>query len=359
MKVVNKIITNDTYTIQDPRLDPIVTAKRKCIIIGDSYGDGYTPDGSVTSWSTQLKNALSNDYDEIVTNTLGGTGFIINRALQKSFKTLLEEVNIADKESVRDIIVCGGYNDTGNDLQSVDTAVGVFCDYAKNQYPNAIVSIGMIGCDMDNNERILSLIDNVLRGYSMCGKYGNARFIGNSETILHNRNQFSSDRYHPNQTGQDDIFSKILCFLRGGNINNNWGFIPNYEVGNGLESPYDCKGQINEFCSSGTTGFELFYFGFTTPVTIPQGQVFVICDLKQTNLIKSGYQEMTKKNVEVLVGYEGGKYEYCNLQVCINNNYIAIVNQILSDDGYDFKNLENVKSINFLGASFYYPQQYI
>lgn len=359
MPIINYIKTDDTYDVQDKRVDPLINVIKKCIIIGDSYADGYTPDGNVTSWSTQLKNALSNKYDEIVTTSLGGVGFIMNISIQKSFKTLLEEVNISDKENVTDIIVCGGWNDTGYSIQVLTEAIQTFMNYAKENFPNAMVTVGMIGCDMNNNEKILSLIDIVTRCYSNVGQFENARFIGNSETILHSREQFSSDRYHPNQTGQNDLFSKILNFIKGGNVENNWGYVPQYAVSNSQPSPNNCVGYINEFSCKGATGFELFAFVFTTPVTMPQGQPFVICDLEQTHFIKAGYGEMTKKSVVVLIAYGDGTYKYENVQVCVNDKYIAVINQSLNEEGNNFKALENVKTINFLGSAFYFPQQYI
>ena len=359
MPVINNIETDKVYEIQDARVDSLTNIVKKCIIIGDSYADGYSPDGSNTSWSTQLKNALSNKYNEIITTSLGGVGFIMNISLQKSFKTLLEEVDIDDKENVTDIIVCGGWNDTGYTVDVLDEAINTFMTYAKATYPNALITVGMIGADMNNNVKILSLIDIVLKCYSNVGKYGNARFIENSETILHSRQQLSSDRYHPNQQGQNDLFSKILNFLKGGGVNNNWGYVPKYAVSNSQPSPYDCVGYINEFSCKGATGFELFAFVFNTPVTIPQGQPFVICDLEQTNFIKAGYGEMTNKSVVVLIAYGDGTYKYENVQVCVNDKYIAVINQSLNDEGTNFKALENVKTIDFLGAAFYYPQQYI
>ena len=358
MDIVNIIETDKEYTIQDKRVDGLVNIVKKCIIIGDSYGDGYSPDGQTTSWSAQLKNALSSKYNEIITTTLGGTGFILNISLQKSFKTLLEEVQLSDPQNVTDIIVCGGWNDTGYTADVLDEAINTFMTYAKATYPNALITVGMIGCDMNNNAKILSLIDIVCKCYSNVGKYG-ARYIENSETILHSRQQMSSDRYHPNQQGQNDLFSKILNFLKGGGVNNNWGYVPQYAVSNSQPSPNDCVGQINEFSSKGTTGFELFAFVFTTPVTIPQGIPFVLCDLDQTHFIKAGYGEMTKKSVVVLIAYNNGTYKYENVQVCVNDKYIAVINQSLNDGGTNFKALENVKKIDFLGAAFYYPQQYI
>lgn len=53
-------------------------SKRKLIFIGDSYGDGYTPDGSYTGWCDRLKNKLVNCHfsaDNIYINHKGGASF--------------------------------------------------------------------------------------------------------------------------------------------------------------------------------------------------------------------------------------------------------------------------------------------
>ena len=179
------------------------------MIIGDSYAEGYTPDGNVTSWAKLLQAELFNKYNNVYINALGGTGFIYNSSVQSSFLSLLKNFDIADNENVTDIIVCGGYNDTGVGPDEVLNRIGEFCNYAKTKY------------------------------------------------------------------------------------------------------------------------------------------------------IKASFNETTRKNVNVLVGYNDDTFEYANVQLVIFGTKIGIVNNQLSDDKRDFKDLKNVKNINFLGASFYFPQQYV
>lgn len=73
--------------------DGVYVKHTKIIMIGDSYAEGYNPDGSVNirSWCDYLKAFMGLSNDETIVNYLGGTGFA-NAVNNKTFKTLLEEV---------------------------------------------------------------------------------------------------------------------------------------------------------------------------------------------------------------------------------------------------------------------------
>ncbi len=49
---------NDIINIQED-IEKIITNYKKYVFIGDSYGDGYNPDGNTTSWISLLVNKLN------------------------------------------------------------------------------------------------------------------------------------------------------------------------------------------------------------------------------------------------------------------------------------------------------------
>lgn len=189
--------------------------KRKYVFIGDSYGDGFSPDGNVTSWITLLANKLglsSNDYKSL---HLGGTGFSTNRP-DYNFINLLN--NQSADEYVTDVYVCGGYNDFGQTSSSIIDGIVNFNNRVKQLYPNATLHIGFIGWSSNSN-KILQL-RSALISYKKACDNNNLHFLKGCEFALHNYfKYFSSDGIHPNQTGQNSIATALYNCIKYGDAN--------------------------------------------------------------------------------------------------------------------------------------------
>ena len=104
----------------------------KTICIGDSYGDGYNPDGNVTGWTVLIKSYLGLTDDNFFSNSLGGAGFINGT----TFATLLNQTsNHFKNEEVTNIIVCGGFNDINKSETDLINAIFNFKKQANALYP--------------------------------------------------------------------------------------------------------------------------------------------------------------------------------------------------------------------------------
>ena len=199
--IAEKIFNLDVETL---KFKMNLVTNKKYIMIGDSYAEGYTPDGNVTSWCENVKSFLGLNNDNCIIKYLGGSGFCAT-VNDRNFITLLDEVN-ADN-SVTDIIVCGGYNDRSYDYSQIGTAINNFKTLANTKFPNAKIHVGFIGWTT-NSTNLYSLYqtcDNYIR---QCTNKG-IHFLTNCQYSLHDYNLFSSDGIHPNSSGSYTLGTKI------------------------------------------------------------------------------------------------------------------------------------------------------
>lgn len=184
----------------------------KTICIGDSYGEGYNPDGkNVTAWPTLIKSYLELTDDNFFANSKGGAGFIAGT----TFGTLLTQTNNHFKnEEVTNIIVCGGFNDTGTTETSIVQAIFNFKQTANNLYPNAQIFVGFIGSATDMDRR--AILFNPRTAYCSGTQYNGITYLSGVENALHSDLMFASDGVHPNTWGEESIAKAISNAILNG-----------------------------------------------------------------------------------------------------------------------------------------------
>ena len=205
---------NTTNTNLDALSNKVTKLHRKgYIFIGDSYTQGYSPDGNISNtFVNQIINNLKITDAKISAN--GGASFA-NSA--NNFLTLLKNINVTDKNSITNIVVFGGYNDYSWSKTDIITGMTNFFNYAKTNYPNAIISIGYVGFCTDSstyNKRA----DSVSIYNEVSGHLG-GNYLSGCEYILHNTNEMSSDGIHPNITGHKMLASYCTTALMNGSCN--------------------------------------------------------------------------------------------------------------------------------------------
>ena len=183
------------------------------IFIGDSYAQGYSPDGNISNtFVNQIISNLKISDFKIMAN--GGAGFANP---DNNFLTLLENANITDKNSITNIIVFGGYNDYSWSKSEITKGITSFFNYAKTNYPNATITLGYVGFCTDSrtyNKRADSIsVYNEISG--MLG--GN--YLSGCEYILHNTSEMSSDGIHPNIDGHKILGGYCTSALMNGSCN--------------------------------------------------------------------------------------------------------------------------------------------
>lgn len=189
-------------------------SSRRFVIIGDSYADGYTPDGNVTGWADVLVSRLGLNSSQYELLHKGGAGFSV--AYQgKSFADLLNDSSISDPETVTDIIVEGGYNEYAKPWSEIGPAIASFISIAKTKYPNAKIWIGFCGWKRDG--QALYPLSKAVQSYMLGSQQYGAAYISNVQYALHDySNVFASDGIHANQTGQNRIAEITADVILGG-----------------------------------------------------------------------------------------------------------------------------------------------
>ena len=192
------------YYINEINENINILSNKKFIIIGDSYAEGYTPDGNVTSWAENVKTFLNLNNSNCIIKYYGGTGFCAT-VDSKNFLTLLNEVT--DDNNVTDIIVAGGYNDMTYSYAQIGTAIGNFKTLANTKFPNAKIHVGFIGwtTNSTNFYNLYQTCDNYIRQSTNKGIH----FLTNCQYSLHDYNFFSSDGIHPNSNGSYTLGTNI------------------------------------------------------------------------------------------------------------------------------------------------------
>lgn len=198
-------------------------SSRGYIFIGDSYGDGYTPDGSggEVGWCDRLKSKMINCHanaNNIFVNHKGGACF---SNPQNDYLTLLKGVEnqIPNKNIITDVLVGGGYNELPyrDQKEKVQGCINTLIDYVKSTYPNAVVHFAPFGVAFKNRNDQYALKYKLLPMYITISAYSHQPYmvVPGAENILSLRDMMSSDGIHPNSWGLSCIAEYLKGYLMG------------------------------------------------------------------------------------------------------------------------------------------------
>lgn len=195
------------------------------IFLGDSYAAGTTYEhGSVeflTSWCEELRRQMGLTTGHYYIFAQGNAGFakIGNNSMNFQM-TLASRINeITDRNKIKNIIVCAGYNDWNEEASLIHQRIGEFIRYCKQQFPNAQVYLGMIaGNSADTQQGALvreRLITRVLNAYTRCTDFGGL-YLSGTELFGHNFFMFNEQGNHPNELGYIRVGRMIYNALKQG-----------------------------------------------------------------------------------------------------------------------------------------------
>ncbi len=185
---------------------------RRIVFIGDSYGQGWTPDGTFTPWCELVKNFMGLSSEDWYNSSMGGAGFgqdsgqglrYVPNLVQQAYE------NINNPETVTDVVVGLGYNDYlySENTSRIQTGITTACTKIRTCFPNSRIHIFGIG--FTTNKTTQFALSKVYVAYDETS----ADFqFSNLSKALANTNYFSSDGIHPLQTGQYAIaISVVRC----------------------------------------------------------------------------------------------------------------------------------------------------
>ena len=190
----------------------------KYIIIMDSYGNPVIPNGggTITPFINRLPALMGWSSDDYKASYQDGAGFG-NGLFLSQLKTLRNSMTSEQAKEYTNIVVLGGYNDWQQTFISLKTAMQTFCDYAKTNFPNAIIQIGYISGSRRAGDRYnLKIVPlNTYRCASLVG----AVYLRNLEYVLHDNCYFltGDNQYqHPLDIGHELLAPFIAEALKTG-----------------------------------------------------------------------------------------------------------------------------------------------
>lgn len=204
----NKItaLTNNITSLSN-NLASKVNKIKNVVCIGDSYLEGYTPDGAIAGWGDRLASLSGWTVHKYYK---GGAGFT-NTVDNINFTSLLNSAKngVPDANKIDLVIVAGGYNEgSGIVRNNVETWV----DTARNYFPNAIIAVGYIAV---HGTRSVYSVNASVAAYTQeisgCMSLGDLSGALITDLTLN----VSSDGIHPNGTGQSMIANAIYNAVRG------------------------------------------------------------------------------------------------------------------------------------------------
>ena len=186
------------------------TSTTKYLLIGDSYGDGYSHYGNNSGWCTYFVNEMGLSSSQYEKRHQGGSGFANGGFLAR--------LNAATGAGFTDIIVLGGFNDYNATDSAIDDAISTFCSRARALFPAAKIHIGCVGWIKEGTGESAyqnwqdvrdAITGKVLPVYQRCAKHG-AEYINFAEYLLTDAMMTPTDGYHPGETGNKVIAHGVI-----------------------------------------------------------------------------------------------------------------------------------------------------
>lgn len=299
----------------------------KTICIGDSYGEGFNPDGNVTGWPTILKGYLGLTDDNFFSYSLGGSGFVNNT----TFATLLTQTsNHFHNEDVTNVIVCGGFNDMNTTENAIIKAIDNFKKQAEIIYPNAHIFVGFIG-ESTNMSTRGSLILPRASYNSGCG-YNGITYLSGVENALHADQMFGSDGIHPNVWGEESIAKAISNALLNGyaSVIHPGSNITNVSYKNGFTGSSIIEtAQYNDMCFM----YGSFSMTRTSDITMKGDGTFYELFSFKTSYVLGGFQCDLPTTIILCSANGTFRTVPCTLRIYNGSMWIAI--RSANGTGYD------------------------
>lgn len=332
------------------------------VIIGDSYLEGFTPDGNVESFGIKLQRMMNKSDEDWVMAYKGGTGFV-NKVDDEDYTTLTQEAynKCTSPETISHVIYAGGYNDSENNSESIQKAVKLCYDKMHSLFPNAVMYLANIACNFKNEEVLWHIHDNVLHAFNYAGgsnlKITSLGYIGN---CLHERNMMASDGYHPTDWGQAVIALALSYKLRGGEYQPIGRFV---DFTSTYSKPSVSVSTVfgKEFFDKETLTLLFSRINFTTQPSIPTEQAWIVGKTSDLQYVRNTYHYMASMQTTGIVAYNGGaNFRTCSMSIGIQEGgYIFVRLHTLNKNDTNYEVLNEIKFIAFDDTTLRVPLCYI
>lgn len=272
------------------------------IFIGDSYGVDTAVGGS--AWAS----LLSSEYSDSTFLVQGGTGFASDLYISSNWLSMLTAhvatLTTAQKNSVKQIIVVGGANDsnllfdgtaTENDIKN---RIAAFCSYINANLPNAVVKCAFVGWYRNNNRHTAYLkVRDIYASYYA----DNYAYFANGENIMKANDMIrTDDLIHPNTESSKYLTSFINSLATNGDfkMSRSLEVTPTsiadnpctVDYMNKIFAEYDGDNCTLTFYGAYTNNF--FRMTFAAGTTIQGNDAFYVCDLTGSPIGADGHSPL-------------------------------------------------------------------
>ena len=214
-------ITDDkiaNLTISKDKLNP----KKIIVFIGDSYADGWTPDGTVTGLVQSLQSRLP--LFTIVNVSEGGGGFK-NGTFNSQLTTAIGKISVNDRQYVEKVIFAGGYNDkVDTSSQETISNIASAALEVSSTFSNATMSLAFIGNVREHASTGVHAsttkksILNAYKDWKRAAKQTNVVLLTNMFNCLFRNDFFASDGVHPNANGVRQLVYMLAPYISDGTL---------------------------------------------------------------------------------------------------------------------------------------------
>lgn len=326
--------------------------KSRYVLIGDSYMEGYTPDGNIESFAPKLKRLLNASDDDFIIACHGGVGFKNIDASGKTLITLIDDAYAMTKkpETITHVIFAAGFNDhtyNANDIQ-----VKIIEAYKKvhEKFPKATMYVANVASIFNSNQAdvLYNLQDHVQLAYTRSAQQGYSIVdMGYIGRYLHERSMLSlKDGIHPVDYGHNVIATAMYYKLMGGDY---------FPVGPSSEYVCDYKDQYGnhsnvsmlENISGDTLTVAIRNVYFFKRANIGHEAPYFIGTVTNSKYIRGGYDTVFAVEATGIVNYSGKTKNVPFTIGLANDGHFFIINHLANAEGTGYEDLNDTESIVF------------
>ena len=207
-----------TEKIPDGAITIDKIAPRYVVIVGDSYQQGFDPNGNNQGWGAYLLSMFGYNGHNIP--GVGGAGFSKGANSPLDFATILSNNPPTDisYDKVTDIVVGGGYNDFAAGSADIDDGISRFYTHCRSRYPNARIWVAPVGWAWTNGEHHITpgMAGNAFRSYVRSCRNRKINVVNSCIGVLFGCNGLSTGDYkHPTEKGNKAIANAINAAFNG------------------------------------------------------------------------------------------------------------------------------------------------
>lgn len=332
----------------------VIEKPRRVVCIGDSYAEGYSPDGNNDGWAQYFKvdmNLPAQDFESLY---YGGIGFM-NAVDGKTFTTMLSDVTISDRQSVTDLIVAGGRNDAGYTQAEIVNAIGNFVTVARALFPIAKIWIGFIARSAEGSTVITNL-RKACAAYMQGAESNNVYFMSGAENVLLYE-WLSSDQKHPTAAGNQAIAWAMKSILMSGyasitahyEYNRSSVILVNCTSSNALGVRVDVTDNITALYMQGAN------FTLSTPIAtyMCNGQTAIpLFDLPIGSNVFAPSSEVFATQLVAIIRTGASTYHAIPGQLDMVGQRVQLRLNDINDSGNNYRSLTDIQYIGLANMNF-------